>query len=134
MKVEFNLYANGKLFLVFPFNMDFVPAIGDNVWAVDLFLKYIKVYNISNPESLFIDEESFLTLEDMRMVSYRVYERSLDEDMNIRINLEAIELEYELYKERLIEIDSYDEDRCITYLKKSIERGAYNEPQLDTNE
>lgn len=75
MNVEFNLYANGKLFLIFPFNMDFVPTIGDNVWAVDIFFKYIKAYNIPNPEFLFIDEKSFLTLEDMREVSYKVYER-----------------------------------------------------------
>lgn len=134
MKVEFNLYANGKLFLIFPFNMDFVPVIGDNVWAVPLFLKYIKSHDISNPESLFIDNESFLTLEDMGLVSYRVYERFLDEDMNIRINLEAIGLNYKLFKERLIEIDFYDENNCIDYLKEKIERGYYDEPQLDTNE
>ena len=134
MNVEFNLYANGKLFLIFPFNMDFVPTIGDNVWAVDIFFKYIKAYNIPNPEFLFIDEKSFLTLEDMREVSYKVYERFLDEDMNIRINLEAVGLEYKLLKERLIEIDFYDVDRCINYLKENIKRGAYNKPQLDINE
>ena len=129
MNVEFNLYANGKLFLIFPFNMDFVPTI-----AVDIFFKYIKAYNIPNPEFLFIDEKSFLTLEDMREVSYKVYERFLDEDMNIRINLEAVGLEYKLFKERLIEIDFYDVDRCINYLKENIKRGAYNKPQLDINE
>ena len=128
MNVEFNLYANGKLFLIFPFNMDFVPTI------VDIFFKYIKAYNIPNPEFLFIDEKSFLTLEDMREVSYKVYERFLDEDMNIRINLEAVGLEYKLFKERLIEIDFYDVDRCINYLKENIKRGAYNKPQLDINE
>ncbi|MDC2164706.1 hypothetical protein, partial [Bacteroides thetaiotaomicron] len=91
-------------------------------------------YNIPNPEFLFIDEKSFLTLEDMREVSYKVYERFLDEDMNIRINLEAVGLEYKLFKERLIEIDFYDVNRCINYLKESIKRGAYNKPQLDINE
>lgn len=133
MNVEFNLYANGRLFLIFPFNMDFVPAIGDNVWAVSLFLKYIKAY-IPNPEFLFIDNESFLTLEDMQMVSYKVYERFLDQDMNIIINLEAVDLVYKLRRERLIEIDLFDENRCINLLKEEIKMGYYNKPQLDINE
>ena len=70
----------------------------------------------------------------MGEVSYKVYERFLDEDMNIRINLEAVGLEYKLFKERLIEIYFFDVNRCINYLKENIKRGAYNKPQLDINE